>query len=55
MMLSDRRGSGYELRPVYRAPGAKGASGATGYTKDQWVHSGRFCFWGRRDSEKGEH
>jgi len=51
MMLSDRCGSDYELRPVDRAPGAEGASGATGYAKDKWVHSGRFCLL----EKKGEH
>ena len=32
---SSRRGSGSELRPVCRAPGVEGASGATGYLRSE--------------------
>ena len=52
MMLRDRRGSGYELRPVYGAPGTEGASGATGYkgpTGPQWP----VLFLGKKGRREG--
>src|SRR5829696_4861531 len=48
---------GEELCPHLGTNRADGASGATGYTKDQWVQSGRFVLGeegtARRESVRG--